>query len=125
MNVEKPLISVLIGSKDRPDALVKCIQSVLTQTYTEYEILVLDDNSKEPFAEYVRDKCPDNRIQFYHSEKTLGVAGGRNVIIRKAKGDYLLTLDDDAAFRDIFHSKLSTSSMAKRRGVGCRSIAGF
>ena len=100
MNVKKPLISVLIGSKDRPDALIRCIRSVLTQTYADYEVLVLDDNSKEPFAEYVQDKCPDDRIQFYRSETTLGVAGGRNVIIQKARGDYLLTLDDDAAFRD-------------------------
>lgn len=100
MDVKKSLISVLIGSKDRPDSLIRCIQSVLTQTYTDYEILVFDDNSKEPFAGYVRDKCPDNRIQFYRSETTLGVAGGRNVIIQKARGDYLLTLDDDAAFRD-------------------------
>lgn len=100
MNAKKPLISVLIGSKDRPDALLRCIESVLAQTFDDYEILVLDDNSKTPFGEFIRSKCSDIRLRLYRSETTLGVAGGRNKIIRQAGGEYLLTLDDDAILRD-------------------------
>ena len=43
----KPLFSVLIGTKDRPDAVISCVKSVLAQTYEDLEVLILDDNSKE------------------------------------------------------------------------------
>lgn len=95
-----PLSSVLIGTKDRPNVLIRCLKSVLAQTYQNMEILILDDNSKESICRRIEGEFADGRIKCFRSDITLGVAGGRNVLIKEAKGDFLVTLDDDAIFRD-------------------------
>ncbi len=95
-----PLVSILIGAKDRPNALIRCVQSVLTQTYKHFEIIIFDDNSQVDLAEQISKEIDDNRITFMRSNVTCGVAGSRNRMTGKAKGDFFVTLDDDAAFRN-------------------------
>lgn len=100
MTQTSPLVSILIGAKDRPDALIRCVKSVLAQAYENLEVLVLDDNSKEKLCGKLTETVTDSRVKCIRSDTTLGVAGGRNILIKKAKGDFLITLDDDAAFRN-------------------------
>lgn len=90
-------VSVLIGSRNRPMALQRCLESVLTQQYTELEVLVLDDASEDPTA-YQRcvEQIGDPRVVLIRSEKQLGVAGGRNQLFTQASGDVFFVLDDDA-----------------------------
>lgn len=99
MGQVSPLLSILVGSKDRPDALIRCVKSVLTQTYKNLEVLVLDDNSDEKLCGKLMEVVADGRVKCIRSDTTVGVAGGRNKLIRGAKGDFLVILDDDAAFR--------------------------
>jgi len=100
MSTSAAELSVLIGSKDRPGALIRCLRSVLGQKYEPFEILVLDDNSNENLSDAIAQELTDERLKCIRSEKTLGVAGGRNELIKKAQGRYLITLDDDAILRD-------------------------
>ena len=100
MTQTSPLVSILIGAKDRPDALIRCVKSVLAQAYENLEVLVLDDNSKEKLCGKLTETVTDSRVKCIRSDTTLGVAGGRNILIKKAEGDFLITLDDDAAFRN-------------------------
>jgi GT2 family glycosyltransferase len=95
-----PFLSILIGSKDRPDDIIRCLNSVLSQTYENLEILILDDNSREKLCDRIEQVFTYNRIRCIRSDTTLGVAGGRNRLIKEAKGDFLVILDDDAAFRN-------------------------
>lgn len=99
MGQHTPLVSILIGSKDRPKDIFRCLNSVVSQTYKEIEVIVLDDNSREILSDKIRDKFTDPRIMCIRSDETLGVAGGRNRLISESKGEFLVTLDDDAAFR--------------------------
>ena len=100
MSRSSSLFSVLIGTKDRPEALIRCLRSILAQRYQDLEILVLDDNSNESVDAQIGREFTDERIKCIRSETTLGVAGGRNKLIKEAKGEFLLTLDDDAVLRD-------------------------
>jgi len=93
------LVSVLIGSRDRPSSLIHCLSSIITQTYVNIEIIVLDDNSEEIFYGKIKQEFDDPRIRCIRSNSTLGVAAGRNRLAKEAKGDYLIVLDDDARFR--------------------------
>lgn len=113
MNQISPLYSILINSKDRPNALIRCVKSVLAQTYKNLEVLVLDDNSDERLCDRLTHIVADRRVKCIRSDVTLGVAGGRNKLIKSANGDFLIILDDDAAFRnndslnriiELFHS---------------------
>ena len=98
---EPPAVSVLIGTRDRPEPLLRCLTSVQTQTCRDHEILVLDDCSRRlDVREYVARHVTDDRVRCVRSERQLGVAGGRNLLMQRARGDILVVLDDDAVFDD-------------------------
>ena len=94
-------VSVLIGSRDRPDTLYRSVDSVLAQEYRPLELLILDDNSnRHRLAELVRARFSDKRVHCFRTERSLGVAGGRNFLMRQAGGEIFCVLDDDAYFAD-------------------------
>lgn len=100
------LVSVLIGTRNRPMLLERCVRSVLSQDYTNLEIIVLDDGSDDPdLCNGVKTSFGDPRIRCLRSDRSLGVAAGRNVLMEEAQGDVLCILDDDAYF--VEHSALS------------------
>ena len=93
-------VSVLIGSRNRPDVLKQCLESVITQDCPNLsEILVLDDGSAPRYREhYASLGRVDPRVRCLLSQEALGVAGGRNLLIEEATGDLWVFIDDDAAF---------------------------
>ncbi len=94
-------ISILIGTRDRAEVLICCLQSILTQNYTSIEVLVLDDNSgKYRLDKLLPAKFQDARLRCFRSEQSLGVAGGRNFLMKQATGDIFCIIDDDAVFGD-------------------------
>lgn len=74
--------------------LAESIQSVLDQTYTDWELLVIDDCSPEPLKPIV-DGFQDCRIRYIRLEKNSGVAQARNRGLQAAKGRYIAFLDSD------------------------------
>lgn len=96
-----PLVSVLIGTRDRPEPLLRCLESVFRQDYRSFEILVLDDCSESrDICTFLSREISDFRLKCFRSDRQLGVAGGRNFLMRKAKGDIFVVIDDDAVFAD-------------------------
>lgn len=94
-------VSVLIGTRDRPRPLFRCLKSILNQNYSELEILVLDDNSKKHnICSILSKQVKDSRLKCYRSDQQLGVAGGRNFLMKKARGEIFIFIDDDAVFED-------------------------
>lgn len=93
-------VSVLIGSRNRIEVLIRCLKSVLAQSYPDFEVLVLDDASDEPFCQALTDYFKDPRLKCLRSGVQLGVAGGRNRLMKEATGDILCIIDDDAIFED-------------------------
>lgn len=72
------------------------ISSVLDQTHTQWELIVVDDASTDMTAETVREYVhTDSRIKYYRQEYNMGVAEARNRAIRTAEGRYLAFLDSD------------------------------
>ena len=94
-------VSVLIGSRNRPAPIIKCINSIITQDYEPIEILILDDNSDLcDLRETIANNFNDERLSCFRSDIGLGVAGGRNLLMQKASGDIFIVLDDDAYFTE-------------------------
>ena len=96
--MEHESVSVLIGSRNRPQVVRTCIESVRCQMAPELsEILVLDDGSDCEYAdEYASLVHLDVRIRCLRVEEPLGVAGGRNYLMRAANGTIMFFIDDDA-----------------------------
>ncbi|MFK5957869.1 MAG: glycosyltransferase [Lutibacter sp.] len=97
MEVYKPLVSVIIPTYNRPNYLKQTLKSVVNQTYTNIEILVIDDGSKMNYAESICNKHPNCKY-FYKTNG--GLSSARNFGIKKAKGEYIAFLDDDDFWRE-------------------------
>ena len=94
---DSELISVIIPFYNEEDYFDECLNSVLRQTYKNYEIIIVNDASREEYKkklEYYENLYPD-LIKIVHNEKNEGVAAARNKGIDLAKGKYIAFLDSD------------------------------
>jgi glycosyltransferase involved in cell wall biosynthesis len=91
------LVSVIIPTFNRPDRLVQAIQSVLAQTYQQFEIIVVNDCGEELNPELFRIDSL-SRITYHRNQVNKGLAGTRNVGLGLARGQYIAYLDDDDIF---------------------------
>jgi glycosyltransferase involved in cell wall biosynthesis len=92
--LEKPLVSVIIPTKDRPEMLTQAIQSVLNQTFTELEIIIVNDGGVDVQSVISRLNTKGNIVYKKH-DRALDRSAARNTGIRAACGKYIAYLDDD------------------------------
>lgn len=93
---KKPLISIIITYYKKKKFIKKTIQSILNQTYKNYELIfVYDDDDKKEinFIKKILNKIKRKKIII--NSKNLGVAKSRNIAIKKSKGLYLAFIDSD------------------------------
>lgn len=97
MTDRTPLVSVIVPTYNRPERLVRSLESIAHQTYENLEIVVVDDGSEPPAADAVaplREDFPYEVVVIRHDENR-GANAARNTGIREASGDFLAFLDDD------------------------------
>lgn len=87
-------ISVIIPTYNREKTILRSIQSVLDQTYTNLEVLVIDDGSTDATAELVKN-IADDRVQYIALEQNGGVSNARNVGARMASAEWIAFQDSD------------------------------
>jgi GT2 family glycosyltransferase len=97
--MSQPLVSIVILNYKRLSALQQTIESVVAQQYSEKEIIVVDNHSEENVKALV-DRF-GSEVRLIELERNLGGCGGRNVGIRAAKGELVITLDNDVSFLSI------------------------
>jgi glycosyltransferase involved in cell wall biosynthesis len=93
-------ISVIIPTYKRPDLLKRALDSVYKQTYSNYEILVVDDNSDSSTQKETQQVCNSHTNIKYLSTGNIGASLARNYGASNATGDYLAFLDDDDYWDD-------------------------
>lgn len=90
--MQQPLVSILIPAFNADKTVAMAIKSCLGQTYTNIEILVLNDGS----IDYTLDEINKfGKIRIIHHEQNLGIANSRNRLLKEAKGEYIAWLDAD------------------------------
>lgn len=89
-----PKVSVVIPTYNRARLLKRAIQSVLEQTYQDFEIIVVDDGSTDNTEEIVRS-FGDGRVRYIRYKENKGEAAARNTGIKAAKGKYIASQDSD------------------------------
>ncbi|MDY0226075.1 MAG: glycosyltransferase [Desulfomicrobium apsheronum] len=94
--LRNPLVSVIIPTYNRPDQLVHAVKSVLEQTYTAFEVIVVNDCGID--VSKLLKALNDHRVAHISHKKNKGLAATRNTGIRSAKGKYIAYLDDDDEF---------------------------
>ena len=94
--MDNPKISVIVPVYNVEQYLPRCIDSILAQTFTDFELLLIDDgstdNSGKICDEYAKKK--DTKIRVWHKENG-GVSSARNMGLDFAKGEYIQFIDSD------------------------------
>lgn len=91
-----PLVSVIMAVYDGESYLSQAIDSVLAQTLTDFELLIVDDGSRDKSAEIIRSyQDLDRRIRFVQLAENSGIADARNRAIAEAKSKYVTIMDCD------------------------------
>lgn len=116
-NTVSPVVSVIMPVYNRSDFVSKAIESVLKQTYSNFELIIVDDGSKDDTLNIVQKYAQqDKRIKVFSLLENKGISYARNFAIAKAKGKYLATMDsDDQAYPDWL--KISVNYMEKNPNV--------
>jgi len=89
-----PLVSIVIPSVDGGEMLLRCVESIANQTYSDIEVILVDNGSSDGSAERAGDILPKLRV--IRNESNQGFAPACNQGAREARGDYLLFLNSDA-----------------------------
>ena len=89
-----PKVSVIITTYNRANLLARAVNSVLAQTYTDYEIIIVDDCSSDNTQSVVQ-QFTDPRVRQIRHYSNRGAAAARNTGIANAVGEYIAFLDDD------------------------------
>ncbi len=114
--MQRGLVSIITPCYNGGKYLSETIESVLAQTYTSWEMLIVDDGSVDQSAEIVRSyEKKDSRIRLLQ-QKNLGSAAARNNGIRHAEGQYIALLDADDVWLPIFLEK-QIEFMRKKKAV--------
>jgi len=100
----KSLVSIITPCYNAEAYIASCISSVATQTYEDWELIIIDDKSKDNSLLIIQNAIAhDSRIKFIQNKKNIGAAKSRNKGIKEAKGTYIAFLDSDDLW---FPSKL-------------------
>lgn len=92
---ERPLVSIVLPTFNRSGPMRAAIQSVLEQTYDEWELLIVDDASTDGTGAVIEEFAFDPRVRHFAHDTNKGVAAARNTALRHAEGTYVAYLDSD------------------------------
>lgn len=116
MDANNILVSVLIINWNKPYNTISAIQSVIDQTYSPIEIVVIDNNSSDDSIQIISEYFP--QIKIIKLEKNYGCPGGRNRGISYCEGNYIFFLDDDGILhKDAIKNSLYTKEKFPDAGI--------
>ena len=94
VNRKHPLVSIIVPTYNRASFLSECIDSVLAQSYPNWELIIVDDGSTDQSKSIIESYLTDERIR-YHYQENQGQSVARSVAIDQACGEYIAFLDSD------------------------------
>lgn len=122
---DTPLVSVIMGAYHCAGTLGKCIESIMNQTYTNWEFIICDDcSTDETMAVLQEYQKSDSRIIVLHNEKNSGLAASLNRCLEYANGKYVARMDadDESLPRRLEKQVAFLEEHAEYDVVGCARI---
>lgn len=126
MNIksQQPLVSIVSVNYDQPEVTCEMLASLEKVTYSNFETLIVDNASPTKSPNIIKEKYPE--IQLIISKKNLGFAGGNNIALKQAKGDYVLLLNNDTEVKpDFLESLVELMESDKKIGIVSSKILYF
>lgn len=97
--------SLIIGTLNRSEAIKSCLKSIFEQTYTDYEIIIIDQSNNNTTENYIKVLNSSNII--YRHVEFKGLSKARNEALKFASGEYFCLIDDDAYYQNNYLEKAS------------------
>lgn len=94
MSVHRPLVSIITPTYNRADFIGEAVDSVLVQTYPNFEFLIVDDGSDDNTSEVLAPYLSDSRVKLFRQENQ-GQSVARNLALAEAQGEFICFLDSD------------------------------
>ncbi|MGC8490862.1 MAG: glycosyltransferase [Syntrophobacteraceae bacterium] len=110
-----PMVSVVVPTRNRPEMLVEALQSILHQTYRDFEIIVINDGGTDEVAAITARLNSSGKIRYLKLPENLERSAARNAGIRISRGKYIAYLDDD----DIFYPSHLETHVRYLLNTGC------
>ena len=124
----KKRFSVIVSAYNIETYIERAINSILNQTFTNYELIIINDASKDATLEKI-NTFKDPRIMVINNEKNLGLGAVRNIGIAKATGEYIVHLDgDDALYEDTTLERINNLIGKDKPDIvylGFKDVGGF
>lgn len=115
---DRPLVSVIVPTYNRAAVVGTAVRSVLTQTFGDLEVLVVDDGSADDTERVVRG-LHDPRVRYFRLATNRGQAAARNVGLGHARGEFLAFQDSDDRWVPRKLDRLISAFRDAAREVGC------
>lgn len=87
-------VSILMCVRNVENYIDACLKSILHQSFTDFELIIVDDNSTDSTLSII-NKIKDNRVKVLKNDKQLGISPSRNKCVKYAVGEYLFFTDGD------------------------------
>jgi glycosyltransferase involved in cell wall biosynthesis len=95
MRKKDPLITVGITTYNNEKTISRCIQSILDQTFKDFEVIIINDGSSDQTSQILENYSTDPRIQIINDNRNLGAPTRHNQLAKLARGKYLAKIDAD------------------------------
>lgn len=115
-----PVFSVVIPTYNRAKIISRAIQSILNQTFGEFELVIVDDGSIDGTGEVIK-QINDPRLCYFRQENR-GVSAARNAGVKSARGKYIAFLDSDDEALPEWLKHFANSFGAGEAGVVCAGV---
>ena len=130
MIINKPLVSVNVTTYNRAHLLPRCLDGILSQSYDNLEVVIVDDFSQDNTAEVIHEyQKNDDRIIYFKHDANMGNAYARNTALENCTGCYVAFMDDDDEWIDkdkiTKQVKIFENSRDKKLGIICSSVRIF
>lgn len=89
----EPLVSIIILNYNAGELLLNCVESVLKTRYNNFEVILVDNDSKDNSHRKCKEKF--EKIQLIENKENLGYCEGNNIGLRQAKGEFIAILNPD------------------------------
>ncbi|WP_248722650.1 glycosyltransferase family 2 protein [Seonamhaeicola sp. ML3] len=102
--IKQPMVSIVSVNYNQPEITCEMLESLRGVTYPNFETLIVDNGSPTNSPLIIKEKYPEAKLII--SDKNLGFAGGNNIALKEAKGDYVLLLNNDTEVEPDFLDSL-------------------
>ncbi len=118
--MQSPLVTIIVPTYNRRNWIGECLDSIKSQTYTNYETLVIDDCSTDDTVEWLRSDPRFQFVQVHVQPKNGGASIARNDGIRMARGELIVFIDsDDALAPDHLQRAVKVFEKRPQTGLFC------